>query len=49
MKTIEGRVETAMRVFAISDVHADYPQNMALIQGLSGQEYRCDTLLRRGT
>ncbi len=37
-----------MRIFAISDVHVDYPQNMALIQGLSGREYRGDTLLLAG-
>ena len=37
-----------MRIFAISDVHADYPQNMALIQGFSGQEHLRDTLLLAG-
>ena len=37
-----------MRIFAISDVHADYPENMALIQALSGQGHARDTLLLAG-
>ncbi len=37
-----------MRIFAISDVHADHPQNRALIQGFSGHEYLRDTLLLAG-
>ena len=37
-----------MRIFAISDVHADYPENMALIQALSGQSHARDTLLLAG-
>lgn len=37
-----------MRIFAISDVHADYPQNMALIEGLSAREHLGDTLLLAG-
>lgn len=37
-----------MRIFAISDVHADYPQNMTLVQGLSAADHRRDTLLVAG-
>lgn len=37
-----------MRIFAISDVHADYPQNMALIQGFSAGDYQRDTLVLAG-
>ena len=37
-----------MRIFAISDVHADYAENMALIQALSGQGHARDTLLLAG-
>ena len=37
-----------MRIFAISDVHADYPQNMALLQALPGREHQRDTLLLAG-
>lgn len=37
-----------MRIFAISDVHADYPQNMALVQALSAGDHRRDTLLVAG-
>ncbi len=37
-----------MRVYAISDVHADYAENMALIQALSAQEHLRDTLLLAG-
>ena len=37
-----------MRIFAISDVHADYPQNMALVQALSADDHRRDTVLVAG-
>ncbi len=37
-----------MRIFAISDVHADSPQNMALIQGFSGTDHLRDTLMLAG-
>ncbi|MCY4488980.1 MAG: metallophosphoesterase family protein [Deltaproteobacteria bacterium] len=37
-----------MRIFAISDVHADYPQNMALIQALCAHGHERDTLLLPG-
>ena len=37
-----------MRIFAISDLHADYPQNMALITSISGIAHRRDTLLLAG-
>lgn len=37
-----------MRVFALSDVHVDYPENMARMQRLSGSRYLRDTLLLAG-
>ena len=37
-----------MRIFAISDVHADYPQNMALLQAFSARDHLRDTLLLAG-
>ncbi len=37
-----------MRIFAISDVHADYPQNMALIQAFHAEDHQDDTLLLAG-
>ena len=37
-----------MRIFAISDVHADYPQNMALVHALSDGSHLRDTLLLAG-
>ncbi len=37
-----------MRIFAISDVHADYPQNMALVEALSAGDHRRDTVLVAG-
>ena len=37
-----------MRIFAISDVHADYPRNMTLIEALSGEDHSRDTLLLAG-
>ncbi|MGQ4809134.1 hypothetical protein NKDENANG_02536 [Candidatus Entotheonellaceae bacterium PAL068K] len=37
-----------MRVFAVSDVHADYPANMAWLQALSATEYTDDTLILAG-
>jgi predicted phosphodiesterase len=37
-----------MRVFALSDVHADYHANMAWLQALSPTDYRNDVLLLAG-
>jgi predicted phosphodiesterase len=37
-----------MRVFALSDLHVDYSENMAWIRGLSASDYRADTLLVAG-
>jgi len=37
-----------MRVFALSDIHVDYAENMAWIHGLSGEDYRHDVLLLAG-
>ena len=37
-----------MRIFAISDVHADYPENMALLEDLSRHGHARDTLLLAG-
>ncbi len=37
-----------MRIYAISDVHADYSENMALIQAFSGAAHLRDTLLLAG-
>jgi predicted phosphodiesterase len=36
------------RIFALSDVHIEHPANRAWIEGLSRQDYRCDTLLLAG-
>ena len=37
-----------MRIFALSDVHADYRQNMSWLQGLSSTDYVDDTLILAG-
>ena len=37
-----------MRIFAISDVHADYAENMALLEAFSGDSHLSDTLLLAG-
>lgn len=37
-----------MRVFALSDLHADYPENLAWLQSLSGVDYRDDLLVLAG-
>jgi predicted phosphodiesterase len=37
-----------MRIFALSDIHVDYGENMAWIRGLSDQDYRRDVLLLAG-
>jgi len=37
-----------MRVFAISDVHTDFPENLQLLMGLSTSEYREDALILAG-
>ena len=36
------------RVFCVSDVHTDHPENMRWVQGLSKEDYRDDTLLLGG-
>src|ERR1700682_874689 len=41
-------VQAYMRVFALSDIHVDYPENMAWIQGLSNHDYTRDVLLLAG-
>lgn len=37
-----------MRVFALSDLHADYPENLAWILDLSSEDYRSDVLVLAG-
>lgn len=37
-----------MRVFAISDVHTDFPENLQLLAGLSTHAYRDDALILAG-
>jgi len=37
-----------MRIFAISDVHTDFPENVQLLEGLSTTEYRDDALILAG-
>jgi hypothetical protein len=37
-----------MRIFAISDVHTDYKENLELLTGLPTQSYREDTLVLAG-
>ena len=37
-----------MRVFALSDVHVDYPENMRWVLNLSAEEYRNDILVLAG-
>jgi hypothetical protein len=37
-----------VRIFALSDIHADYAENMAWIQGLSARDYSRDVLLLAG-
>jgi len=37
-----------MRVFAISDIHADYEENLAWILSLGGEEYASDILILAG-
>ena len=36
------------RVFAISDVHVDYPENLQWIENLSETSYQTDVLLLAG-
>lgn len=38
----------ALRVFCVSDIHTDYPQNMAWIHALSLSEYQHDALVLAG-
>lgn len=37
-----------MRVFAVSDVHCDYPQNLDWVRDISSRDYRQDVLLLAG-
>ena len=37
-----------MRIFALSDIHVDYSENMAWIRALSGSDYARDVLLLAG-
>ena len=37
-----------MRVFALSDIHVDYPENMLWVLQLSDTEYRQDILILAG-
>jgi len=37
-----------VRIFALSDIHVDYPENMAWVRALSAQDYVHDTLLLAG-
>ncbi len=37
-----------MRIFAISDVHTDFPENLQLLAGLSTASYRDDALILAG-
>ena len=37
-----------MRVFALSDLHVDYPQNMRWVKNLSATDFRQDTILLAG-
>jgi len=46
---VQGREEaSSMRVFALSDVHADYSANMAWLQALSPTHYTDDALILAG-
>ncbi len=37
-----------MRVHAISDIHVDYPENLAWLRALSGADYQNDILILAG-
>jgi predicted phosphodiesterase len=37
-----------MRVFAVSDIHVDYPSNLAWVESLSHSDYRDDVLILAG-
>ena len=37
-----------MRIFALSDIHIDYPTNLQWLQNLSGQDYVEDILILAG-
>jgi predicted phosphodiesterase len=37
-----------MRLFAVSDIHADYPDNARWLDALSSEDYRDDTLILAG-
>src|SRR5262252_1804106 len=40
--------EPSMRVFALSDIHVDYPANMSWLQALSATDYTDDALILAG-
>ena len=37
-----------MRVYAVSDIHVDYPQNLTWVLGIDRHEYQADVLLLAG-
>lgn len=37
-----------MRIFAVSDIHVDYSENLTWVKGLSGHDYQDDTLILAG-
>ena len=37
-----------MRIFALSDIHADYEENLAWVHNLSSFDYTGDTLILAG-
>ncbi|GLJ40749.1 hypothetical protein SUGI_0842560 [Cryptomeria japonica] len=43
-----GQSDLRVKVFIISDLHTDYPENMAWIQGLSTVAYKRDVLIVAG-
>lgn len=39
---------TSLRIFVVSDLHTDYPENMDWVRNLSGKRYKNDALLVAG-
>lgn len=39
---------TSLRIFVVSDLHTDYPENMDWVRNLSGKRYKSDALLVAG-
>src|SRR5262249_20115196 len=46
--TVHDTSKPRTRVFALSDLHVDYQENMAWIQALSPREYTDDALILAG-